>query len=334
MSPKDAAETREGVALSNLDQPLFDGADATKRDLIDYFDGISDRLLPGLAGRPLSVIRVHRGEAAFMQKNLPKYTPEWVPRVTLWAESSKRDVTYALCDDRRTLLWFGNQRAVELHPALARADRPDRITHLVLDLDPPEAGTGGGTPATFAKAAAAARLVREALSGLGLGGALKTSGAKGLHVFVPIDVETAPEDAAAATRAIAERAAAIDPALATTAFLKEDRGGKVFVDATRVGGATVVAAYSPRVRPGTPVSFPVSWDELDDLVPSSITIRNALERLAGTDPWAAQMPAPQTLPAELVEEGRAFPAPRVAAMHEGRRRRAAAGGSKEPAPPS
>ena len=325
MSPKEAAETREGVPLSNLDQPLFDGADATKRDLIDYLDGVSERILPGLAGRPLSVIRVHRGETAFMQKNLPKYTPEWVPRVTLWAESSKRDVTYALCDDRPTLLWFGNQRAIEFHPALALAERPDRITHLVLDLDPPEA-----EGETFAMAVDAARLVREALDGLGLGGALKTSGAKGLHVFVPIDVDTDPADAAAATRAIAERAAALDPAIATTAFLKEDRGGKVFVDATRVGGATVVAAYSPRARPGTPVSFPMSWDELDGLVPASITIRNALERLGGgdADPWAAQMPAPQALPAELVAEGQALPAPRVAAMHEGKRRRAAAAKKK------
>ena len=317
------AETREGVPLTNLDQQLFDGADATKRDLIDYLDGVSDRILPGLEGRPLSVIRVHRGETAFMQKNLPKYTPEFVDRVTLWAESSKRDVTYALCDDRPTLLWFGNQRAIEFHPALARADRPDRITHLVLDLDPPMV-----EGETFAMAVDAARLVREVLDGLGLGGALKTSGAKGLHVFVPIDVETAPEDAAAATRAIAERAAALDPGIATTAFMKEDRGGKVFVDATRVGGATVVCAYSPRARPGTPVSFPVSWDELDDLVPASITIRNALARLGGADPWAAQMPAPQALPTALVEEGRAFPPGRVQAMHEGKRRANAAKKSK------
>ena len=315
MSPKAPEETREGVPLTNLDQQLFEGADATKRDLIDYLDGVSDRILPELEGRPLSVIRVHRGEAAFMQKNLPKYTPEWVDRVTLWAESSKRDVTYALCNDRPTLLWFGNQRAIEFHPALARADRPDRITHLVLDLDPPSV-----EGETFAMAVDAARLVREALDAVGLGGALKTSGAKGLHVFVPIDVDTAPEDAAAATRAIAERAAALDPGIATTAFLKEDRGGKVFVDATRVGGATVVSAYSPRARPGTPVSFPVSWDELDDLVPSSITVRNALDRLGDADPWAAQMPAPQAVPPALIEEGRSFPAARVQAMHEGRRR--------------
>src|SRR5205823_2426195 len=114
---------------------------------------------------------------------------------------------------------------------------------------------------------------------VGLEGAVKTSGAKGVHVFVPIVGETPPEDAAAATRAIAVRTERLDPALATTAFMKEDRGGKVFVDATRVGGATVVSAYSPRVRPGVPVSFPVSWDDLGNVTPADFTVYTALNQL-------------------------------------------------------
>src|SRR5882762_1352366 len=166
-------ETREGVTFTNLDQPLFDGAGATKRDLVDYLDGVSDRIIPVLKDRPLSVIRVHRGQEAFMQKNVPKYTPPWVPTVRFWAETSKRDVSYALCNDRRTLLWFANQRAVEYHPALVRAERPDHLTHLVLDLDPPDAGA-------FSMAVRAARLVRQALDEEGLEGAVKTSGAKGV----------------------------------------------------------------------------------------------------------------------------------------------------------
>src|SRR5262249_26239430 len=158
---------REGVALTNLDQPLFDGADATKRDLVDYLDAVSDRILPVLADRPLSVIRVHRGQEAFMQKNVPKYTPSWVKTVQFWAEASKRDVSYALCDDRRTLLWFGNQRAVEYHPALVTATHPDHVTHLILDLDPPaEQSTDGA----FSVAVQVAHLVRQALSDLGLEG--------------------------------------------------------------------------------------------------------------------------------------------------------------------
>ena len=306
-------ESRGGVPLTNLDQPLFDGAGATKRDLVEYLDGVRDRIIPELEDRPLSVIRVHRGQEAFMQKNVPKYTPPWVRTVRFWAETSKRDVTYALCNDRRTLLWFANQRAVEYHPTLVRSDRPDRITHLVLDLDPPDGDA-------FSLSVRAARLVRRALADAGLEGAVKTSGAKGVHVFVPIDDQAAPEDSAAATRALAARAERLDPGVATTAFMKEDRGGKVFVDSTRVGGATVVAAYSPRVRPGVPVSFPVAWDELDDLAPGDFTLHTALRHLGDGDPWAAAMPDPQPLPADLIEEGHTIPVARVQAMHEGRRR--------------
>src|SRR5215211_9225462 len=131
-------ESRDGVSLTNLDQPLFEGADATKRDLVEYVDRLRDRIIPALTDRPLSVIRVHRGQEAFMQKNVPKYTPDYVRTVPFWAETSKREVSYALCNDRRTLLWFANQRAVEYHPTLVLADRPDHATHLVLDLDPPE----------------------------------------------------------------------------------------------------------------------------------------------------------------------------------------------------
>jgi DNA ligase D len=313
-----AGETRDGVKLTNLDQPLFEGAGATKRDLIDYLDAVRTRILPVLEDRPLSVIRVHRGQEAFMQKNVPKYTPDWVPTVELWAETSKRAVRYALCNDRRTLLWFGNQRAVEYHPTLVRAGGTDRATHLILDLDPPE---GDG----FAAAVHAAHLVRTALQEVGLDGAAKTSGAKGVHVFVPIDDRATLEETAAATRAIAERAAALDPAAATTAFVKSERGGKVFVDSTRAGGATVIAAYSPRVRPGVPVSFPVPWDELDSVTPADFTVHTALERLGDRDPWVELMPPPQTIPTELIEAGLAVPIARVQAMHEGKRRARARG---------
>jgi bifunctional non-homologous end joining protein LigD len=304
-----AGEEREGVSLSNLDQSLFEGA--TKRDLVDYLDAVSARFLPVLTGRPLSVIRILRGQDPFMQKNLPKYTPSFVPRHTMWADSSKREVTYALCDDRRTLLWFGNQRAVEYHPALIPAGW-DHPTHMILDLDPPEGED-------FGIVVRAAHLVRQALADDGLQGAVKTSGAKGVHIFVPIGQHSV-EDVAAATRAVAARAERIDPQLATTAFIREDRHGKVFLDSTRAGGATVVAAYSPRLRPGLPVSFPVGWDELDSVLPRDFTVHNAAELVADKDPWAANMPGPQRLPDDLIEEGHTIPVARVQAMHEGKRR--------------
>jgi DNA ligase D len=309
----DDGETRDGVSLTNLDQPLFDGAGATKRDLVDYLDAVADRIIPALRDRPLSVIRVLRGQAPFMQKNLPRYTPPWVPRVSLWAEASKRQVSYALCNDRRTLLWFANQRAVEYHPTLFLADRWEHPTHLVLDLDPPE---GDG----FGLAVHAARLVRQVLADAGLAGAVKTSGAKGVHVFVPVEARATAEEVAAATRAVAARAERLDPALATTAFVREERGGRVFLDSTRAYGATVAAAYSPRIRPGTPVSFPLTWDELDHVAPADFTLRTAPRLVADRDPWADEMPAPQRLDPDLVEEGRAIPVARVQAMHEGKRR--------------
>jgi DNA ligase D len=306
-------ETRDGVSLTNLDQPLFDEADATKRDLVDYLDAVHDRIIPVLRDRPLSVVRVRPGQAPFMQKNVPKYTPDWVQTVSLWAETSKRDVAYALCNDRRTLLWFGNQRAVEYHPMLVRADRWDHTTHLILDLDPPDGGA-------FEVVVRAALLVRQALTDAGLAGAVKTSGAKGLHVFVPVEPDARIEDVAAATRAIAARAERLDPALATTAFIREDREGKVFLDSTRAGGATVVAAYSPRIRPGAPVSFPLAWDELGNVAPRDFTVHTVPGLIGDTDPWAGRMPAPQSLAADLIEEGHAIPIARVQAMHEGKRR--------------
>src|SRR3954454_8879477 len=164
-------DVRHGVSLTNLDQPLFDGAQATKRDLVDYLDAAADRILPGLRGRPLSVIRVLRGQQPFMQKNLPKYAPPWLGRVRVWAASSHREVEYGLCEDRQSLLWFANQRAVEYHPTLMRAESWDQPTHLVLDIDPPEGSA-------FPVAVAAARLVSHALAEVGMAGSVKTRGAQ------------------------------------------------------------------------------------------------------------------------------------------------------------
>src|SRR5262250_2885045 len=198
-------EVRDGVSLTNLGEPLFEGAGVTKRDLVDYLDAVHGLLIRELRDRPLSVIRVLRGQAPFMQKNVPRYTPPWVETAPIWAEASKRTVRYALCNDRRTLLWFAKQRAVEYHPTLFRVDDPDHPTYLVLDIDPPDADA-------FRLAVRAAHLVRAALAETGLRGAVKTSGAKGVHVFVPLLLATT-EEVAAATRALAARAERLDPSL-------------------------------------------------------------------------------------------------------------------------
>ncbi len=196
---------------------------------------------------------------------------------------------------------------------LALAGHLDRPSYLVLDIDPPN-------PDAFSLAVSAAHLVRQALSDVGLAGAVKTSGAKGLHVFVPLTGQDRVEDVAAVTRALAGRAERIDPVMATTAFIKEDRHGKVFIDSTRAGGATVAAAYSPRIRPGTPVSFPVPWDEIDNIRPADFTVHTVLRQAGDRDPWAELMPEAKPLPSDLIEEGHAIPIARVQAMHEGKRR--------------
>ena len=314
-------ETRHGVELSSLDQPLFTGAEACKRDLIDYLEAASEPLLRELRDRPLTVLRVRPGQQPFMQKNLPDYAPDYVQWTPVWSESGHREIRYPLCNDLRTLLWLGNQRAVEFHPTLMVPHYGEStdvlggtVTHLVLDLDPPE-GSG------FGVVVAVAHLVRQALADAGLAGAVKTSGSKGLHVIVPVH-DLGLSDAAAATRALAERTATLDPAIATTAYIKADRGGRVFVDSTRAGGGSLASAFSPRVRPGTPASYPVPWDDLDEVAPGDFTVRSVLP-LPGADPWQAILPPPQRVPADVIEQGHAIPIARVVAMHEGKRRKRA-----------
>lgn len=315
MARRQVDEVRDGVELTSLDAEAFDGAGVTKRALLDHLDAVAALLLPALADRPLSVVRARPGQAPFMQKNLPRGAPDWIPTVDVWADSSQRTVHYPLCHDRRTLLWFGNQRAVEFHPTLV----PHGATttgELVVDLDPPD---GAG----FERVVAAAHPVRAALAELGLAAAVKTSGATGLHLVVPLSDPLPVDDAFAATRAVCARAAALAPDVATTAFIRDDRGGRVFLDPTRVGGATLAAPYSPRARPGLPVSFPLTWDELDRVTPADFTVGTVAGLLAGRPTWAELRPGPAPLPEVLLTEGRAIPVPRVAAMHEGKRRKRA-----------
>jgi len=314
-------ESRHGVELTSLDQPLFSDAQATKRDLIDYLEAVSTPMVRELQDRPLTVVRVRPGQRPFMQKNLPDYAPEFVRWTPVWSDSGHREIRYPICNDLPALLWFGNQRAVEYHPTLmvpAFGERTEvlagRVTHLVLDLDPPE-GSG------FEAVVAAARAAREALRGANLHAAVKTSGSKGLHLIVPVRDLNLP-DAAAATRALAARTERLDPDIATTAFLKADRSGKVFIDSTRAGGGSLACAFSPRVRPGTTVSYPVPWDDLDEVNPADFTVRSVPGIMDG-DPWAALLPEPQRVPADLVTEGHTIPIARVVAMHEGKRRKRA-----------
>ena len=313
-------DERDGVRLTSLDSPLGDGLDVTKGDLVDHLDAFADRLVPLLAGRPLTIKRVRSGAQPFIQRDVPKGTPEWVRTVATWSDRARREVHQVLCDDRRTLLWLANQRAVEYHVPFSRVDE-EQPTGLVLDLDPPDG-------ASFDVVVRTALLCRRALADAGLSAAVKTSGSTGLHVVVPVH-GSAVEDVAAATRALAARTERLDPELATTRYVVAERGDRVFVDSTRSGRGTIAAAYSPRVRPGLPVSAPVDWDALEEVAPGDVTVLTARERFGDRDPWAAAMPEPQELPADLVAEGHTIPIARVQAMHEGKRRARARAAEQE-----
>jgi bifunctional non-homologous end joining protein LigD len=284
-----------GVELSNLTKVFWPDEGLTKGDLIDYFDAVAPSLLPAIRNRPLSVIRFPDGieGMSFYQKDTPKYAPTWIKTISLRAESAKRDVRYTLCNDGRTLRWLANQACIELHPWLSRIDRLDRPDHLVFDLDPPQDA--------FERSVRVALVLKEVLDELGLEGLPKTSGGKGVHVYVPLQrrygFPVVRSAALAVGRLVEERM----PDDATAEFRIAKREGRVYLDPGRnAPGAHVAAPYSPRARPGATVSFPVSWEDLAQVKPGDFTIRNVPGHLSKEDPWKARMPHPQTLPRDLL----------------------------------
>src|SRR5919198_5761103 len=198
---------KKELKFTNLDKPLWPEDGLTKGDLIEYYRAVTPSLLPHLRRRPLTVKRYPNGieGETFFQKNAPKGTPEWVKTITLAAESARRDVAYILCNDRRTLLWLGNLASIELHPWLSQADRLERPESLVLDVDPPER--------RFDLAVRTALVTNEVLQELGLGGCAKTSGAKGVHVYVPIRRRYGYDEVRRAAHAIAVRVSEREPDL-------------------------------------------------------------------------------------------------------------------------
>ena len=207
---------------------------------VDYLDGVADRILPDWSAGRSPCCAAPARQAVHAEERSRKCTPDWACNGAELAAGLQARSPLRAVRRPRTLLWLANQRAIEYHPTLGLADNIYRPTHLVLDLDPP-------TDTDFAAVVAVAHLVRQALADCGLSGAVKTSGSRGVHIFVPIDDSAPVDDVAAATRALAVRAESLNPSIATTAFIVEDRAGKVFVDSTRAGGATVAAAYSPRL---------------------------------------------------------------------------------------
>jgi DNA ligase D len=288
------------VEVTRPDKTLWPALGITKQAFVDYLGSISDRMLPWLRDRPLTLIRAPDGVEGqrYFQKDTPAYAPSWIRTVTIAAPSAKRDVAYTVCNDVATLTWLGNQAAIEFHPAPVRRDKLERPDLLVVDIDPPDGAFDAAVEVAF--------LVLDVLDDFGLTTLVKTTGGKGLHIVVPIARRVSPEQLRYAAARITAIVADRRPDLVTTEFRKAGRKGRVLLDPSRNGtGATIVAPYSPRARPEATVSFPVVPDELRSITPADFTVATVPQHLdnAGPERWTeAAGDRQQRLPASLLSD--------------------------------
>jgi bifunctional non-homologous end joining protein LigD len=270
------------VACTNVDRVVFPAEGITKGELLAYYRDVADLMVPELRGRPLTVVRYTKGIAhgGFFQKHYQKHFPAWLDHVTA---GTKTRVDYPIVDRAAGVVYMANQGSIEFHVWTSRKDALDRPDMLVFDLDPPDG--------RFDLVRRTAGLLRALFEQLGLPAFVKVTGSKGMHVVAPIDdAATFDEVGALATR-IGAVLCRRHPDILTMEFYKKDRKGRLFVDVMRNAiGATLVAPYSLRGRPGAPVSAPIAWSELDDpgLCADGIRLRDLRARLDRRgDPWAA-----------------------------------------------
>ena len=266
MASKKVSVEVEGrkLGLSNLDKVLYPETGTTKGEVIDYYTRIAPVLLPYLVDRPLTRKRWPDGVEAesFFEKNAPRGTPDWVRTVTLPSPGSTRNretVTYVVCDDLPTLVWLANLAVLELHVPQWRVDsaEPQNPDRLVLDLDP-------GAPATVIECCQVALLLAEALADDGLLAYPKTSGSKGMQMYVALDGNAPVDDVHGYARRLAERLEIEHRDLVISRMEKRARAGKVLVDWSQNNAAkTTVAPYSLRGRERPTVSAPVTWEEVE-----------------------------------------------------------------------
>ena len=270
---------RRSVRLTSADRVLFPGDGVTKGDLASYYVDVAGALVPHLKNRPFTLKRYPdgiRGQAYF-HKQAPKGKPSWIPtrQFRTWPrEGESRMVDFVLVNEPAALAWMVQMNCIDMNAWYSRVDRHDRPDYVVFDLDPPAARNG------FAQAVRVAHLVREALERLELHSHVKTSGADGIHVLVPIARRSSfPETYEFAER-VSRRLEQEHPGLVTTEWLKKKRRG-VLVDHRQNGhGKTIASVYSVRPKPGAPVSTPLRWEELGEKVrPRDFGMREALERL-------------------------------------------------------
>lgn len=280
------------LALTNLDKVLWPSDGITKGDLVQYFAEIAPYMLPYLADRPLVFTRFPDGisSKAFYQKEGPRPTPDWVRTHPVFHKDAGRTVHYILADEPATLVWLANLACLEIHPWLSSVTSLDNPDFAAFDLDPAEG-------ASFADVKVIARLVKQVLDSFGLQGFLKTTGATGLHVFVPVLPEWSYDEVQAAVEFVARMVVSAYPDKATVERRVASRTGKVYIDYLQnIKGKTLVSVFSPRPRPGAPVSFPVAWNNLDGTDPGRFTIKTALEIIRQTsDPFSGCLRLKQDL---------------------------------------
>lgn len=263
------------LSLSNLDKVLYPAVGFTKGQVIDYYTRVAPALLPHLRDRPLTLKRYPNGvdEKYFYEKQAPSHRPEWVQTVPVPVRD--RTIDFVLCNDLPTLVWLANLADLELHPSLSRAEEIERPAVMAFDLDP---GEGAG----IARCCEVALILRETLAHLGLEAFPKTSGSKGIQVYVPLNQEDVSyDDTKPLAHALAKHLEAAHPKLIVSSQKKELRRGKVLIDWSQNDEhKTTVCVYSLRARERPTVSTPLDWEELDDPDALVFEASDVLERVA------------------------------------------------------
>jgi bifunctional non-homologous end joining protein LigD len=247
------------LSLTNLDKLLYPAAGFTKGQVIDYYARIAPVLVPHLAGRPLTLKRYPGGvdQEYFFEKNATKHRPDWVKTAPIWSEGNQRDVNYLLANNLPTLVWTANLAAIELHPSLSLAKDILRPTMMVFDLDP-------GQPANIVQCSQVGFWLKAVFEHFGLQSFPKTSGSKGLQIYVPINTPTSYDQTKPFAHALARLLEHDHPEMVVSDMKKAIRTGKVFVDWSQNDDhKTTIAVYSLRARERPTVSTPVSWEEVE-----------------------------------------------------------------------
>src|SRR5579862_2137058 len=247
------------LKLSNLEKILYPDAGFSKQQIIDYYVRIAPAMLPHLKDRPLTRKRYPNGvdQEFFYEKNAPQHRPDWVKTVPIWSEGNRRMVNYILANDLPTLVWLANLAAIELHPSLSLARDISCPTMIVFDLDP-------GPPANIVQCCQVGIWLRQIFDHFGLQSFSKTSGSKGLQLYVPLNSPTSYDETKPFAHALAQLLEHEHPNDVVSDMKKKIRTGKVFVDWSQNDEhKTTIAVYSLRARERPTVSTPVTWDEVE-----------------------------------------------------------------------